>query len=238
MKTFVFLTGSSSVGKTTLMDSFHDHYTIMPSLQQKYTIDTDHDSMPTHDAVQVNVHKIGMAFRDIRAQLGNPSWEELQAKPEVGIAQQNGGMQVYEDRILTAAHSDMQGVLLFERNPLDIIGYSYAFGLPLDHIQHLEQQALKIFQILTTMHKVVFVYRKVDWSFPYDRQNNARPDERVRRVCDHWIGKQIDFYSMNGMPNLTIHHSVNKGEAEVDEIMKLVVNGYSQNNSNRSGTAS
>jgi hypothetical protein len=204
--TFIFLCGSSSVGKTELLDKFPE----------------------TFSGKRIN--KVNMSFQTIREQLGNPTWEEVENDKTIGIFQQSSGMDIYEKRILdnyaALSNSDeySEDIYLYERCPLDIIGYSTAFGLPIEHIEVIKEKAEKIFQIISTTHPVIIVHRAIDNSYPYDRRNNARPSSRIRARCGDSIISQLLYYRHLSNLNVRIIDSVNNDEAEAESILR-VLNG-------------
>ncbi len=201
---FIFLCGSSSVGKTELLNKFPSSFS------------------------GKRVNKVGMSFQAIREQLGNPTWEDLENNKSIGIHQQTSGMDIYEDRILTnykeLSNSDEvdEDIFLYERCPLDIIGYSTAFSLPIEHIEYLSIKAEKLFQIISTTHKVIVVHRPVDPTYPYDRRNNARPNSRIRMRCADSLIDQLSYYKSLYNRNLTIIDSVNNDEAEAESILRVL----------------
>lgn len=206
MKHFIFLCGSSSVGKTTLMNAFPTSY-------------------EGH-----HIQKVEMNFRSIRAQLGNPSWEQLVADKAIGMHQQIEGMNIYQQRIMEKyAEPDQDVIYLFERCPFDIVGYSYAFNLPTEHIQHLVEQAGKMFEILNTSAKALAVHRFVDYRYAYDRQNDARPSDEIRHRCDSFLKKVHSLHSL--LYNIHTRISVNQDEAEIRTILKEVIHGSSSTSS-------
>lgn len=211
-KAFIFLCGSSSVGKTTLVEQFPK--LVLPSASAR-----------RNGGKELEVKRTEMSFRAIREQIGNPSWEELQADHSKGMHQQTFGMQLYINRIREAFESDEDGIYLYERCPLDIVGYSTAFKLPPEYILQLQDQTVALYKELSTLYPVVMAYRKVDWSRDYDRQNNARPDGKVRHDCDNYLANIMNyFHSEAYMPPLfRIRYSVNETEQEVETLINLAL---------------
>lgn len=170
MSNFIFLCGSSSVGKTELMGNFPE-----------------------------DIERVRMSFRDIREQLGNPEWETLR-QSQIGISQQEAGIKIYEQRIYELSQVEnekswrdraVEKTYIFERSPFDISGYSFSFKLSQEHIQEMLNRAVAIFENLEEYgHKVLVIFRPVMPNFEYDRQNNARPPEDIRNSCNEFL---MDF---------------------------------------------
>lgn len=211
MSTFIFLCGSSSVGKTSLLNEFPESYVHV----NEY-----------HDKIFHDITKVKMEFREIRARLGNPSWEDCYAS-DIGVAQQEAGMGIYEERINALAKSAKRtGIYLLERCPFDISGYSFAFRLPTPHIQDMVDRSVSLIDnLLQNDHRVVLVFRPVQPSFEYDRQNNARPSEEIRGSCNDFL---MDFIlnrcAVEWKPGTGIktYYSVNQGMKEIHEILSRI----------------
>ena len=220
-KAFIFFCGSSSVGKTTLVEQFPARIVKrlpIPVILSDYTVDT------VKPNPKIDIIRTEMSFRNIRARIGNPSWEELQTDHAKGIYQQEYGMDLYNERIYEKLENDEEGIFLFERCPYDIVGYSTAFGLPQKHGNRLELIADLIFKTISTNHKVVIAYRRVDWSYPYDRQNGIRPDESIRRLCDMYCDTKMQrLINSNSSELLIPYISVNQDRQEIEHILSMVM---------------
>lgn len=196
---FILLCGSSSVGKTSLMQG-------MPEVFEGRRIET-----------------VRMDFTSIREQLGNPSWDDLAVMPDVLEKQQLAGMGIYEDRITTLCHNVADDTIyLLERSPLDITGYSHAFGANTRHMDEILSRANALLELCSTVGPVLLVNRPVDINYPYDRRNNTRPNEEIRIRCDAFLKRRCQHVLTKGYPWLTVITSVNEGQEEVASILKHV----------------
>lgn len=107
---FIFLAGSSAVGKTTILNAFPDKVN-HPTWEDPF-----------------DVVKVDMSVRKIREQLNNPKWDDLLNNSELAEAHQKHVGKVFQSRIQeTIANSKSNTIYLFERSPFDVLGYSYAF---------------------------------------------------------------------------------------------------------------
>ncbi|QXV74198.1 hypothetical protein [Rhizobium phage RHEph12] len=195
MSKIIFLCGSSSVGKTTIMHALEKH----------------------------GAKPVVMSFRHVRAKLNNPSWADLGRKTALARQQQTLGFDIYRERLTEASSWKDDETYVFERCPVDIAGYSHSFRLNKLAMEMVEE-SISLFKLLADVHKVALVYRPVDMAFRYDRDNNARPSMHVRMKCDSFIDTNIDYVAqaLSQSKNFKFMRSfVNDGE-EIEDILKLV----------------
>lgn len=176
-----------------------------------------------HKMEDYGVKPVVMSFRHIRSKLGNPSWSDLMKKSKVARDQQKAGFEIYRERLTEASGYKDNDSYVFERCPLDIAGYSWAFKLPVI-ADEMVKESISLFKLLADNHKVVLIYRPVNQSFPYDRDDNARPSSHVRNRCDAYLHEAVfaTNEAMEGNANFVYRRSVNQDSYEVQDILKLV----------------
>ena len=204
---FVFLCGSSCVGKTSIMESF------------PISIATTHDVW--------KVEKIQMNVTDIRAQIGNPSWEDLMKDPKLAQWQQDHILEVYRKRISDiVAKEENNKIYLFERCELDANGYSSAFKVDKMPIQQMQFPYINYY----------IIHRPIDTTLVYNETAN-RPPEIIRDDCatyisgiTHTYGSRIPIWNNgnlkldNNKPNTyayNVYHSLNEGTAG-EQLQKII----------------
>lgn len=194
----VFLCGSSCVGKTSLMNAFPE-----------FIID--------HEGIDWEVIKVQMNVTDIRAKIGNPSWETLMHDPATAHWQQDHILEVYRQRISEIVdRKDTNKIYLFERCELDVNGYSSAFKVNKMHIQEMQFSYANYYVI----------HRPIDPSLVYQETAN-RPPESVRDDCAIYLSGVTHTYLGGAVlpydyPRFMykVHHSLNNGTIE-DQISRI-----------------
>lgn len=188
---FLFLTGTSQVGKTELWKRFPE---------EVRTEDILLDRVP--------VEKISMSAHDIREMIGFPTWEDLRTDVDLMMRQQTFIMKTYVSRIQEALQTSrtQRKVFLFERSTLDCVGYTYAF-LHLNPAQLPPQQIKEHLLSLTVLRNALLVQireeikrvtereiyyfqdilLKTNYSIPYDLRNGQRPPIDVRMLCEKYL---------------------------------------------------
>jgi energy-coupling factor transporter ATP-binding protein EcfA2 len=170
--TFVFLSGTSAVGKSTLMNLISDRYD--------------------------NITTVPMAARTQRERLGNPSWETLCNDVALADKHQEFIFNAYGNIILGVAHHvdnlmEIRGphsnIFIFERSPVDVGGYAEAFGCSYALPMKLMNRLKFIESMLDEPHlgiKCVHNHMAVDKKIPYV-QTEARPTEEIRNKCASFV---------------------------------------------------
>lgn len=171
MAIFVFLSGTSQVGKTELYDNFPD-VTQYKLSGQKF-----------------NTKRIEMNVTNIRKGFGNPSWSSLQDDAELAEKHQRGIINIYADRIKKAYdEAKIDDLFLFERTPIDVAGYSYSFGIdPRPYLlEHLD-----MVNYIGKNHTLYFIHLVPNPAYVYNRRDNTRPPFSVRMACGDYIEKHL-----------------------------------------------
>lgn len=166
----LFLSGSSGVGKTSLI--------------KKLT------------TMKYNGHPIRVEYlsaRVVREAFGNPSWEDIEKDP---LSFQVEVMEHFKEMILDVfgtKFSVNDGLIVFERSLFDIVGYTYAYLYEKDLkernsiiAQHLHS-VIKFFTELSTQRlNIHHVLLRPDHTLPYEKIE-ARPSERIRNYTDYFL---------------------------------------------------
>lgn len=194
---FIFFCGSSAVGKTELVSQFPEVFTLS-GLLGAYT-------------KQIKTEIIKMNFRDIREMLGNPSWKSLAIDPMLAEKQQKFGMEVYEKRLRELAdNAKPDTIYLLERCPMDVAGYSTAFGLTHSFIELQYIMARAFMFKMKEKGDVYLIHRPIDPLIPYAIEA-ARPPVEVRNACGDFLQMTMDNMQKRGLFNIL--RSVNKEDA-------------------------
>ncbi len=203
--TFVFLTGTSAVGKTTLFEYIKKEV--------------------------VNAECVSISARTVREKLGNPKWEDLVNNTELARAHQRAVFNYFTASILARANvvaasaSDLPHIYIFERSLIDVIGYSSSFGLSsfittdsfADEMYHIPF----ITQLLKDQYKIecLYMHMLLDPSVPYD-QIEARPTEDIRDAC----GDKVKGFLRNS-PLRSFNHKRSSPEEAIahlqEELLKI-----------------
>ncbi len=198
---FIFFCGSSAVGKTELVTQFPPVIEMTGYLAK---------SKSWHSK-NIETEIIKMNFRDIREQLGNPSWENLSTDSLLAEKQQTFGMKVYEQRLRELAENAKKDTIyLLERCPMDVAGYSTAFGLSHSFIQMQYAMARAFMQKMKDKGEVYLIHRPIDPLVPYAIEA-ARPPVEVRNACGDFLQMTMDNMQKRGLFNIL--RSVNKEDA-------------------------
>lgn len=194
-KKFLFICGSSSVGKTTLVEQI--------------------------EKLNMSIKRVEMSFRNVREQLGNPTWTDLITKKAVAQHQQREGMTIYLQRIITSLNEEGQDdtLYVFERSPLDICGYSSAFA----NSDDCTSEFMRVIEVMKTVahHAMVkHVYRPVQWNYQYDTLDGIRPASHVREVCDNYlIRNTVNLaIAMQILSNFEHSVSIRQDQHEVEKL--------------------
>lgn len=176
---FIFLCGSSQVGKSEIYKTFPETVEIK---KENY-----------------EVIKTPMSVADIRKGFGEPSWQSLCENLEIAEKQQTAILNIYKERIYADLEKSKDNqIYLYERTPLDIAGYSFAFGLdPLPYLNaHLD--IVNDIETHTLTPRVYTMFREIDYTYLYDIRNGERPPFAVRVACNDYLDKIHNSYSLSG----------------------------------------
>lgn len=158
-----FFTGSSSVGKTTTLESLDD---------AKY-------------------RKVVLSARVPRAELDNPKWEDLMSNVDLATLQQKAVlkyfMQQQEAHIAQFAEDFNSGQLtqhlVFDRSLWDVVGYTVAFKCPNSLITQMVDLTRLFENSLIDKGLVMrLVHFRISPTIPY-AEIPARPPEDIRIGC-------------------------------------------------------
>lgn len=191
---FVFMCGSSAVGKSTALEAIQ-------RMHEKGELFPKASAIPEHRELKI----VNMAARTVRELLNSPSWEDLIEDPQLMFQHQmfiarHYFRVIYEQMV----NRDAQAVIhLFERCPLDVIGYTYAFAE--EHCRRHEDKAevlnlagivhaqvmLQWHQLIEALKQKVFVtYHPIDIRMGY-AINEHRPPEVIRDGTSNMLEKLL-----------------------------------------------
>jgi len=185
MPNVVFLTGSSGVGKSSLAELlFRKHGFYIEAL----------------------------SARTPRALINNPNFEILEKFPHKGMAHQELVYTFFEEYIASKlAYIDNLNIdanYLFERDLIDVVGYSYAFSKQWtwhDYTAWLDFQLCSVrmfrarMKLKYTNINFFYVYVPINETVPYEAIE-ARPSKNIRNLCDEFI-KLSDTFDIALIPS-------------------------------------
>lgn len=182
----IFMCGSSQVGKTTTFNRIQESHA---------------------DKVRC----VNMAARDVRQKLGNPSWGKLTGNVEVCGKHQRAIMEVYRSRIAeecmkVSLNPELMGTpLLFERCPIDVLGYTDAYLTEAGQVQNknawLSQQMDNMLYDIGKATRAISAYvtvilHTVSHDYPYNTENGARPPAEIRTHVDYYLQAYAENLAM------------------------------------------
>lgn len=183
-KIAIFLAGTSQVGKTEYYNSVPDTVDGIPVIKQP------------------------MSVHDIRAMLLYPTWENLSTNPDIMRTQQDYILNVYEQRVVNLIEEtkNKDAILMFERSPWDVVGYTYAFlrkfGYSHKELTNVYSNSKEIFRffdsqirkVISLSNNLVYngfvvchVWEDIRYDIPYDERNGTRPPVDIRMLCNQFI---------------------------------------------------
>lgn len=184
MPNVVFLTGSSGVGKSSTAEI----------LKSKYGFNIEL-----------------LSARTPRSLIGNPRFEILEKFPHKGMAHQELVYSYFENHIDNTlaylSRSNFEDNYVFERDLVDVVGYSYAFSKQWtwhDYTAWLDFQlcAARMFRARMKWKypelNLLYVYIPINDDIPYEAIE-ARPSKNIRKLCDEFI-KLSDTFDIALLP--------------------------------------
>lgn len=161
MSTLYMFSGSSSVGKSTCLNSVASH---------------------------VDAHEL--TARTVRKKFGSPAWQDIINDRELADKIQTAQLDYFIGRVSEVVRDNADRLrkpggrpMVFERSPWDVVGYSKAFNCSRSVVQ---QQLDKLVEfedrLIDADINVVVVVFTIDPQYKYD-SIPERPPEEIRDSC-------------------------------------------------------
>lgn len=159
MANIFFFCGTSSVGKTSKLNSLNTEL----------------------------YEPIRLSARDVRAKLGNPSWDSLDEDVELAKYHQEEILDSFtKDIIRIVDNHTVDKVLVFERSLWDVVAYSYAFECGENFVRSQIDEIYKFEANILENNFAQLVRFPIDRSFEYEAIPE-RPSERIRDRNDEFL---------------------------------------------------
>jgi hypothetical protein len=201
--TIAFLTGTSQVGKSTFVNTYLKYIKAYRT-EKKEDPDSEYGR---------SFFYVPLSAREPRALMGNPSWNTLDVNSKHStvvdiIHSDNIQTEVLkhfleaiskhvkylqdQSNIAAEAGVDFESFTVIERHPDDVALYSEAFGLSVEAVERQRALINDAFVSLGLLDDRYFTLIDLPLlpmpEIEYDRDNDARPPKRIRKV----VGKAIE----------------------------------------------
>lgn len=201
-----FFSGSSQVGKTTTLTRLRS-------------------AIERHSSFNY-IELVPLSARTVRERYDNPSWESMMNDKMLARSMQDAQvdyfLSVINDKVLELIENQSNKILVFERDPYDVVGYSWAFGTErAEHQSYRITKTLNAFPFMRQQHH----HFMINSSFEYV-PDEARPPEVIRNHCAAYLDS---FYKENteGVSYSNVY-SIEEQDALIDKLIHLSLTGKSE----------
>lgn len=177
----IMFCGSSAVGKSTALKGIEEE--------------------------RIEFQSIPLAARTEREKLGNPNWQDLLNDVNLAMEHQtfilNNFLKTIEETTRLGHYRYDAPTFIFERSPLDVLGYSYSFKCPFWFIEDQRTKLEKAFSRMKFYVNMMILYFPIDFSMPYAIEA-ARPPEQVRLACDDYVRGLVNYYRLHANSDVDV----------------------------------